>query len=70
MTLAEMLDVSYGTVWHLGRRVRAMMAQANPILAGVVDLDEMYAGAPPRKKAMPARTRPRGTGSTSTAWSP
>jgi len=64
MKLAEMLGVHYGTAWHLGHRIRAMMAEANPILAGVVELDESaasakrngeYAGAPPRKRAKPAR---------------
>lgn len=40
MKLAERLDVSYGTAWHLGHRIRAMMAEANPILAGVVEMDE------------------------------
>jgi transposase-like protein len=53
--LAEMLDVSYPTAWFMGHRIRAMMAEANPILSGVVELDEMYAGAPPRKRAKPAR---------------
>ena len=49
--LSEMLGISYPSAWHLGHRVRAMMAEANPILSGVVELDEMYAGAPPRKQA-------------------
>jgi transposase-like protein len=53
--LGEMLGVSYPTAWHLGHRIRAMMAEANPILAGVVEIDEMYAGAPPRKRAKPSR---------------
>jgi len=64
MKLAEMLDVSYPTAWFMGHRIRAMMAEENPILAGVVELDETadsakrngeYAGAPPRKRAKPAR---------------
>ena len=55
MKSSEMLDVHYATAWHLGHRIRAMMAEANPILAGVVELDEMYAGAPPRKRAKPSR---------------
>jgi len=64
MKLAEMLGVHYGTAWHLGHRIRVMMAEANPILAGVVEIDESaasakrnggYAGAPPRKKAKPSR---------------
>lgn len=53
--LAEMLDVSYPTAWFMGHRIRVMMAEANPILTGVVELDEMYAGAPPRKRAKPSR---------------
>ena len=32
-----------------------MMTEANPILAGVVEIDEMYAGAPPRKRAKSSR---------------
>ena len=40
--LSEMLDVSYPTVWCLGHRIRAIMAEANPILSGVVEIDEMY----------------------------
>lgn len=67
--LAEMLDVHYATAWFLGHRIRAMMVEANPILAGVVELDEMYAGAPPRKRGMLSRdhddeppTNPQGRG--------
>ena len=55
MKLGEMLGISYPAAWHLGHRIRVMMAEANPILAGVVELDEMYAGAPPRKRAKPSR---------------
>lgn len=55
MKLSEMLGISYPAAWHLGHRVRAMMAEANPILSGVVEIDEMYAGAPPRKRAKPSR---------------
>jgi hypothetical protein len=32
-----------------------MRAEANPILSGVIEVDEMYAGAPPRKRAKPSR---------------
>ena len=53
--LGEMLGVSYPTAWFLGHRIRAMMAEQNPILSGVIEVDEMYAGAPPRKRAKPAR---------------
>lgn len=53
--LSEMLGISYPSAWYLGHRVRAMMAEANPLLAGVVELDEMYAGAPSRKRAKSSR---------------
>jgi hypothetical protein len=49
--LGEMLGVSYATAWFLGHRIRAMMSEADPLLSGVVELDEMYGGAPPRRKA-------------------
>ena len=55
MKLGEILGISYPAAWHLAHRVRAMMAESNPVLAGVVEIDEMYAGAPPRKRAKPAR---------------
>ena len=70
MKISEMLGLPYSTAWHLGHRIRAMMAEANPILAGVVELDKMYAGAPPRQRAKPsdddappppANTKGRGT---------
>ena len=53
--LSEMLDVHYVTAWHLGHRIRAMMAERHPVLSGVVEIDEMYAGAPPRKRARSSR---------------
>ena len=53
--LSEMLGISYPSAWHLGHRVRAMMAAANPILSGVVEIDEMYAGARPRKRTKSSR---------------
>ncbi|HET8746645.1 MAG TPA: IS1595 family transposase [Ramlibacter sp.] len=54
--LSEMLGVSYATAWHLGHRIRAMMAEDNPLLANVVEIDETSAGAPPRKRAKPEHT--------------
>jgi transposase-like protein len=51
--LSEMLGVTYKTAWFLGHRVRAMMAEDHPLLSGVVEIDEMYAGASPRKRAKP-----------------
>jgi transposase-like protein len=53
--MAEMLGVSYETAWHLGHRIRAMMAEQNPLLSGIVEIDETYAGAPPRKRAKSGR---------------
>lgn len=51
--LGEMLGVSYETAWHLGHRIRAMIAEDNPLLSNLVEINEMYAGAPPRKRAKP-----------------
>lgn len=34
--LGEMLGVSYPTAWFLGHRIRAMMAEAHPLLSGVI----------------------------------
>ena len=53
--LSEMLGVSYETAWRLGHRIRAMMAENSPLLSNIVEIDEMYAGAPPRKRAKPER---------------
>lgn len=41
---------SYQTSWHMNHRIRAMMAAEDPLLTGVVEIDEVYAGAPPRAK--------------------
>jgi len=49
--IGEMLGVCYSTAWFLGHRIRAMMSEQNPLLSGVVELGETYAGAPPRKHA-------------------
>ena len=41
--LGEMLDVTYKVAWHLGHRIRAMMAEGASVLGslgGVVELDE------------------------------
>lgn len=48
--LSEMLGVTYKVAWHLGHRIRAMMADHSIVLSGIVEMDEIYAGAPPRKK--------------------
>jgi hypothetical protein len=63
MKLSEMLDIDYKTAWFLTQRIRLMMAadvemgaQAGhgghgPLLQGLVEIDETYAGASPRKRA-------------------
>lgn len=48
--LSEMLGITYKVAWHLGHRIRAMMTDENIVLSGIVKMDEIYAGAPPRKK--------------------
>ncbi len=53
--LSEMLGVSYQTAWHLGHRIRAMMAEDSPLLSNIVEIDKTYAGAPPRKRPKPER---------------
>lgn len=55
LKLAEWLGVAYQTAWHLGHRIRAMMAEDSPMLRGIVELDEMFGGAPPRRRAKPER---------------
>ena len=51
MKLAERLGINYTSAWHLSHRIRAMMEADHPLLAGVVELDETYAGAAPRAQA-------------------
>lgn len=48
--LGEMLGITYKVAWHLGHRVRAMMSDRQIRLSGLVEMDEIYAGAPPRKR--------------------
>lgn len=38
---------SYQTAWHMNHRIRAMMAAEDVLLTGIVELDEVYAGAAP-----------------------
>ena len=47
--LSEMLGITYKVAWHLGHRIRAMMADESVVLSGIVEMDEIHAGAPPRK---------------------
>jgi hypothetical protein len=49
MKLAEWLDVDYRTGWHMGHRIRRLLADPNwHKLFGIVEADEMYVGG--RKK--------------------
>ena len=47
--MSEMLGVTYKVAWHLCHRVRAMMIDRSIVLSGIVEMDEIYAGAPPRQ---------------------
>ena len=58
MKLSKTLGISYPAAWHLGHRVRAMMLEANPMLSGVVEIDEMYAGALPVSRTGRGTNRP------------
>ncbi len=53
LRLGEMLGIQQKSAWFLAHRVRLMMAWTvrMPISGKVVELDEVYAGAPPRPKA-------------------
>lgn len=63
--LGEQLGVQYRTAWHLGHRIRAMLASGEkPILSGLVEADETYVGGKaknlPKGAAKPEK-RGRGT---------
>jgi transposase-like protein len=53
LKLGEMLGIQQKSAWFLAHRVREMMAWLvrRPIAGTIVELDEVYAGAPPRQKA-------------------
>lgn len=48
--LGEMLGLSYKVAWHLCHRIRTMMSDRQISLSGVVEIDEISAGAPPRRR--------------------
>nr|WP_281168847.1 IS1595 family transposase [Salipiger mucosus] len=50
--LGEMLGIQQRSAWFLAHRVRAMMARvvSPPISGEIVEMDEVYAGAPPRRR--------------------
>ena len=47
--LFEMLGITYKVAWHLGHRIRAKMANESVAPPGIVEMDEISAGAPPRR---------------------
>lgn len=53
LKLSETLGISYKAAWFLTHRIREMMAADleawAPLLKGLVEIDETYMGAPPRK---------------------
>lgn len=53
LKLSETLGISYKAAWFLTHRIREMMAadlkDGAPLLKGLVDIDETYMGAAPRK---------------------
>ena len=64
--LTSWLGSNYRTAWHLGHRLRAMMsecASGQPLLQGLVELDETYVGGRPHRvhgeADLPADQRPR-----------
>lgn len=63
--LGEQLGVQYRTAWHLGHRIRAMLASGEKLpLSGIVEADETYVGGEPknlRKGAPRPEKRGRGT---------
>lgn len=48
--LGEMLGLTCKVAWHLCHRIRSMMSDRQITLSGVVEIDEIHAGAPPRKR--------------------
>lgn len=60
--LGEMLGLTYKVAWHLCHRIRSMMTDRQISLGGVVEMDEIYAGAAaqaPRGRAGGRSDRPR-----------
>lgn len=53
LKLADMLGIQQRAAWFLAHRVREMMTWVvrKPLSGEIVELDEVYAGAKPRKKA-------------------
>ena len=44
------LGLQYRTAWHLSHRIRRMMETDDPVLHGVVEMDETFVGGDPRPR--------------------
>jgi len=63
--LAKWIGVTQKTAWKIGHAVREMMepaAVSNPVLSGIVELDEKYFGGKPRYQKGVKHKRGKGTG--------
>ena len=64
VVLGKWVGVSQKTAWKMGHAVRQMMAacsQGQPLLNGIVELDEKYLGGKPRFQQGVVHKRGRGT---------
>ena len=62
--LAKWIGVTQKTAWKLGHAVREMMdpgTESQPVLGGIVELDEKYIGGKPRHKVGVRYKRGKGT---------
>jgi len=59
--LKRMLRVTYKTAWYLCHRIRAAMAEAQPLpkLKGVVEMDETYIGGKHTRESMGGHADPK-----------
>ena len=64
VVLARWLGVTQTTAWKMGHAIRVMMSSGSeqePLLNGVVELDEKYLGGKPRYRVGVKHKRGRGT---------
>lgn len=62
LKLSRWLGLQYRTVWHLRRRIRAMMNDAPELMRRIVALDETEMGGKPRATHKPEKDRKRRKG--------
>ena len=55
VALARHLGIGQKTAWFLAQRIRAMMAEHQPLLSGIVEADETYVGGKARKRGQASR---------------